>query len=110
MKVTYCKNWHEIDNIPNKNGIYIDDEFGTKRTYKDNEYNSYNGKPAIESSYGSKHWYRKGKYHRLYDPAIECSMGTKSWYLFGIGYSEDDYNEIINNNVLLFLWKNRDKL
>ena len=109
MKVTHCKYWFELDNIPNKNGIYINDLDGCKRTFKNNEYHSYNGKLAIENSNGDKCWYRNGMCHRLYGHAIEYSYGYKGWYLFGIQYYEDDYNEIMKN-VPLFYWKNRDKL
>ena len=110
MKVIHCKDWIEIINIPNKNGMYIDDKYGIKYTFKDNEYHSYNGKPAIEYCDGTKVWYRNGKGHRLYGPAVERCEGLKTWWLFGTRYSEDEYNKIINNNVLLFYWKNRDKL
>jgi hypothetical protein len=87
MNTIHCKDWVEIFNIHNKNGLYIDDTNGDKYTYKNNLEHSYNGKPAVEGSDG---------YNR--------------WYLCGRKYSEDEYNEIINNNVLLFLWLNRDKL
>ena len=106
MKFTHCKDWRELENIPNKEGMYIDDKNGDKYTFKDNEYHSYNGKPAIEWRNGSKFWFRNGMFHRLYGPAIE---GSDGWYLFGRKYSEDAYNEIMKN-VPLFYWLNRDKL
>ena len=109
MKVIYCKDWNEMVNIPNKNGIYINGETGDKYTFKNNLIHICNGKPAIEYSNGDKFWFRNGIRHRLYGPAVEWSDGSKSWCLFGIGYSEDDYNEIMKN-VLLFLWNNRRKL
>ena len=110
MITIHCKDWNEIDKIRNKNGMYINDKNGHKYTFKDNELHSYNGKPAIEYSNGDKYWYRNGKYHRLYGHAIEYRNGNKSWYLFNKHYSESEYNKIIKNNVLLFYWKNIDKL
>ena len=108
MNITHCKDRNEIIKIPNKNGMYINDDYGTKHTFKNNLRHSYNGKPAIEYSDGTKKWFRNGMEHRLYGPAVEYS-DTRRWFLFGVHYFEDDYNEIMKN-VLLFLWKNRDKL
>ena len=109
MKFTHCKDWRELENIPNKEGMYIDDKNGDKYTFKDNEYHSYNGKPAIEYCDGTKVWYRNGKGHRLYGPAVERCEGLKTWWLFDNEYYESDYNEIMKN-VPLFYWKNMDKL
>ena len=109
MNITHCKNYDELYNILNKDGMYIDDEDGYKYTFKNNLLHSYNGKPAVEMCDGFKGWYRNGLYHRLYGPAIECSDGDKRWFLFGIQYYEDEYNEIMKN-VPLFYWKNRDNI
>jgi len=41
-------------------------------------------KPAIESSDGSKKWYKEGKLHREGDkPAVESSNGSNRWYKEG---------------------------
>ena len=109
MKVIHCKDWDELYNIHNKNGMYIIALDGTKYTFKNNEYHSYNGKLAIENSNGDKCWFRNGMEHRLYGPAVEFSDGSKMWWLFGLHYFEDEYNEIMKN-APLFYWKNRDKL
>ena len=109
MKVIHCKNGKELDNILNKNGVYINDEYGSKYTFKNNLEHSYNGKPAVEWMDGSKWWFRNGRGHRLYGPALEYSDSRKFWVLFGNEYSESEYNEIMNN-VPLFYWKNMWKL
>ena len=109
MKVIHCKDLYEIYNIPNKNGMYIEDEDDSKFTYKNNKLHSYNGKPAVERRCGDKFWFRNGMEHRLYGPAVEWGDGCKWWCLFGKQYSEDDYNKIMKN-VPLFYWKNRRKL
>ena len=109
MNTIHCKNWDEMENIPNKNGIYITDTNGCKFTYKNNLLHSYNGKPAVEWINGNKGWYRNGLYHRLYGHAIEYSNGDKSWWLFDNEYHESEYNEIMKN-VPLFYWKTRKML
>ena len=110
MKVIHCKDLDEIDKIRNKNGMYIEDEYGSKFTFKNNLLHSYNGKPAVEWRDGRKIWFRNGMFHRLYGHALEeSSNGNKYWYLFGIIYSESDYINIMKN-VPLYLWRNRRKL
>jgi hypothetical protein len=109
MNTFNCKNYDEIYNIPNKNGMYINDKTGDKYTFKNNKLHSYNDNPAGERIDGHKIWFRNGIRHRLYGPAVEWSYGSDGWYLFGRKYSEDAYNEIMKN-VPLFYWLNRDKL
>ena len=108
MEVIHCKDSDEIDNIPNKNGCYIN-EHGTKSYYRNNKLHRDGDLPAVEYSTGDKSWLRKGFRHRICGPAVEWSGGIKSWYVFGSRYSEDDYNKVISNLPLLY-WKNRDRL
>jgi len=39
--------------------------------------------PAIENSYGPKHWYINGNNHRNIDPSSEYSDGLKVWHFKG---------------------------
>ena len=44
------------------------------------------------TDYGTKIWRNKaGELHRVGGPAIESSYGTLSWWLFGIEFSEEQY-------------------
>ena len=69
---------------PNKNGCYI-------------------------NQIGDKGYYRNNKHHRIGGPAVECANGEKWWYLFGLPYSEDGYNKVMNNLPLLY-WNFRHRL
>jgi len=48
--------------------------------------------PAVESAGGDRYWYENDKMHRLDGPAIQYANGRKSWYIYGIEYSEEDFN------------------
>jgi len=50
--------------------------------------------PAIESK-DYKAWYVDGKLHRIDSPAVEYANGTKSWYIDGEEYSEEEFNELM---------------
>jgi len=68
--------------LKNENGtFYYSDKKMTKLHREDG--------PAVEYSYGTKHWYLNGQRHREDGPAVECSDGTKSWYLNGQRHRED---------------------
>ena len=108
MEVIHCKDYSEIDDIPNKNGCYIDED-GDKWYYKNNLLHRDDDLPAIECSNGDKWYYRKGLSHRIWGHAIEWSDGEKWWYLFGVEYTEDDYNTLMSNLPLLY-WKTWNKL
>ena len=45
--------------------------------------------PAIEGSYGDKHWYIDDKRHRKDGPSIEGANGYKAWFVDGIRHRED---------------------
>jgi len=47
------------------------------------ELHSFDGNHAVETSDGSKFWYKEGKRHRLNRPAIEFNNGCKFWYKEG---------------------------
>jgi len=47
------------------------------------ELHSFNDKPAVEYSTGTKKWYKDGKRHRLDGPAVEYNDGYKAWYKEG---------------------------
>ena len=106
MRVYYMTN-DEINNNPNKNGCYIDED-GNKYYYKNNKLHC-ESCPAVEWSCGSKNWYRNNKLHRVDGPAIEYHDGNKGWFLFDKRYSEGEYNKLVSN-IPLFYWKNRDQL
>ena len=59
-------------------------------------YHRENG-PAFEYTNGNKYWYMNGKLHRIDGPAVEYANGYKSWYINGKKYSEQEFNEYINN-------------
>lgn len=40
-------------------------------------------------------WYLQGERHRLFGPAVDTDGEDDEWYLFGVGYSEWDYNMLM---------------
>ena len=103
MEVIHTTN-KRICNTINRNGCYIT-ENDDMYYYKNNLLHRAGGLPAVEYSNGDKRWYRKGFIHRIGGPAVEYSDG-KSWYLFGIDYSEEEYNKLVSNIPLLY-WVHR---
>ena len=53
--------------------------------------------PALEWVNGSKSWWINGKRHRTDGPAVECADGYEEWWINGTQYSEQSFNEYINN-------------
>ena len=52
---------------------------------------SFNDKPAIVDSNGTKYWYKNGKIHRDKDlPAVVYSNGNKCWYKNGKLHRDKD--------------------
>jgi hypothetical protein len=51
--------------------------------------------PAVEYKNGDKFWYKNGLLHRTDGPAVEFANGDKSWWLEGIRYTEEEYNNKI---------------
>ena len=60
------------------------------------KYHRENG-PALEWVNGSKSWWINGKRHRTDGPAVECADGYEEWWINGTQYSEQSFNEYINN-------------
>lgn len=52
------------------------------------------GGPAIECPI-SKHFFIKGKRHRVGGPAVEYGDGQKQWFINDKSYSEEDYEMIM---------------
>ena len=53
------------------------------------------GGHAIEYACGSKWWFLNGKRHREGGPAYEGADGSKDWYLNDFGYTEAEYNAVM---------------
>ena len=51
--------------------------------------------PAIEYAGGDKLWFLNDELHREDGPAVEYVNGYKEWYLYGIEYSEEEFNKKI---------------
>jgi len=63
------------------------------------ELHSFDDKPAIEHSDGTKEWYKEGKLHRLNGPAVEWDSTFKWWYYEGEEIecnSTEEFLKIIN--------------
>jgi len=76
--------WHKAIFHRENGKPAIEDSDGTRHWYKEGKLHRENDLPAIEYSDGSKYWYKEGKLHRENDkPAIEYSNGTKSWWKEG---------------------------
>ncbi len=43
-------------------------------------------------SFGNKYWYKNAQFHREDCPAIEFANGDNEWFLYGIQYSEIEFN------------------
>jgi hypothetical protein len=67
---------------------------GSKEWWVDGKLHKVDG-PAVEFTHAGKHWYIDGKRHRIDGPAAELASGTKMWYIDGMNYSEQDFNETI---------------
>ena len=86
-----------IFEIPNFQNFKVINNFGKDRyvnengdiiTTLDGEYHSFNDKPAMICSDGSKYWFKNGRLHRDNDlPAVidkQESYCQKRWYVNGI--------------------------
>jgi hypothetical protein len=70
----------KVNSIPvNYTGI-ADDTYGTKEWYRYGKYHRLDG-PAVEEADGSQWWYQYGKLHRLEGPAWEMADGSKEWWI-----------------------------
>lgn len=67
--------WSDLED-----GIYVDDEEGTKIFIQNGELHNAYG-PAIEYPDGSKAWLQEGKIHRRNGPAVERADGINGWYV-----------------------------
>ena len=79
-----------------ENGPAIEYANGSKSWWINGHRHRIDG-PAVEWANGDKSWYINGKLNRIDGPAIEYSNGSKSWYINGKKYSEQSFNEYINN-------------
>jgi len=68
------------------------------------ELHSFNDKPAIEYSSGSKRWYKDGKRHRLDGPAVEYNNGSKEWYYEGKNIKCESIKEFLKIINLKVFW------
>ncbi len=81
----------------------IESSDGTKQWYKEGKCHREDG-PAIEWAGGAKEWYIGGKRHRIDGPAFENPDGTKEWWVGGKEYSDTIY---VRNKI--FLGKEKGK-
>ena len=78
-----------------------------KKIYDDRTEYTLNGKyhredgPAIEWADGYKEWYLNDKLHREDGPAVEYNDGTKRWYLNGKEYTEEEFNQQMNQDNII---------
>jgi len=79
-RVETLNNKKELHSFNDKPAVVFND--GTKCWYKKGRFHRIFG-PAIEYKNGNKKWYKKGEFHRIAGPAIECSDGYKEWYKNG---------------------------
>ena len=77
-----------------------------ERLYEYKTIKSKGAKIYLVKMQGEEHW----KFHRWDGPAIEPkskdSEHSKGWYLHGIPYSEDDYNQLMQQREGLPWYKN----
>jgi len=73
--------------------MMIIDDFGTKRWYKEGKFHREDG-PAVEYADGKKYWYKEGNRHREDGPAIECADGRKEYWKNGITWTNEEFCKI----------------
>ena len=86
------KRWYQMGKLHRLDGPAIEYPDGTKQWYQNDQLHRLDG-PAFEWSDGSEEWYQWGKPHRLDGPAREWLDGTKQWWIEGKKYSEQDFNQ-----------------
>ena len=77
-----------------ENGPACEYTDGDREWYVDGKPHRVDG-PAIENADGSKHWWVDGKCHRIDGPAREYVNGYKRWCVDGEEYSEEEFNELM---------------
>ncbi len=90
------KSWFQKGKYHRIDGPAVENTNGHKAWYQNGKYHRIDG-PAIEFANGYKAWYQNGKCHNLNGPAIEFADGHKSWYIEGVEYTEEEFNQKINN-------------
>lgn len=81
-----------------KNGKYVE-ENGSIFWYENDQLHRLDGH-AVEDTNGSKRWFQNDKIHRENGPAIETSWGHKEWYLYGVKYTEEEFNQWLEKKSL----------
>jgi len=82
----------EMKVLHREDGPAVESSGGTKIWYRDGLVHRADG-PAIEFNTGSKAWYRYGKRHREDGPAFEYRDGTKYWYIDDVQITEDEFDD-----------------
>ncbi len=90
------KHWYQKGKYHRLDGPAVEFADGGKSWYIDGKRHRLDG-PAIEFANGGKHWYQNGKRHNLNGPAVEFVDGHKAWHIEGVEYTEEQFNQKINN-------------
>lgn len=78
---------------------YEQDEYGNRSTKLNNQYHSYDDKPALIESCGDKYWFKEGLLHRDNDlPAFIGIDGRRWWYKDGVRNRDNDLPAIVYPN------------
>lgn len=93
------KSWYKEGRLHRTDGPAIELAYGSKCWYQNGELHRTDG-PAIEYANGTKKWYQEGKLHRTDGPAIEWVNGNKSWWVEGSKYTEEEFLEKMNSEVV----------
>lgn len=112
---TSNKYWFLNDLLHREDGPAVESANGDRFWFLHGKRHREDG-PAIEKSDGSKAWYLNGQLHREDGPAVINALGyhiqiinsvitgnsiyleDTSWFLNGIEYTEEEFNEKINEH------------
>jgi hypothetical protein len=97
MKTIKVISWDDITD--NFTGI-AEYPNGTKHWLKKGNFHRKDG-PAIEHTNGKKEWWNEGNLHRINGPAIEYSDGSKSWWVDNVWYTVAELKDLIEDSIYL---------